>query len=752
MNQSIKSFLKPPYYVLEDDKQLKLSIQMISERKQKGGLNGHALAIAQAVHSISLSFFINIPYYLVLGNKNLFLNCIHLHLEHMVLEHYKSAMYNLIYSVIATVYVAMGIFIPPVLDGFKTEKSQPDDPNTSSDFSLSTIIEDQRESDTSNGHESIRSPDRSNIHTPSSGMPSIESQITRSLMPPPYEELSNSTTDLPYSIGANCNESLDSSWEVVPKDIPSFEVSGIHLENQAHRVALNEYNRILSDRFKIELDKVLIQIESWFKSPIYKDNPMMKALYCTLCYLTAKPIAYGYKSLSYNNAKEQYIAYVSSLWGMLATKEYQEIRKGSNIKEFKDCLYLIRGLCEARFLSENHGFLRSLLQLHEYEYDRLDPEVEKTPTITRENFAQVVIAKNKKVEEAPSSMKVPLIQKNTRKILGAIGYEDFLMTDIPFLRGKQVFKNDKGEERSFYYMRHPTPHIAGSPIRIALGTISRFLGLGHIESGEAIAPEFEVMLEAIAERKEAYLIQSHQRLNDSGVIENEDSRSQTLYRLQESHKNFHVIFQAVEGDLFDRKGIYAEIKTFTDLKEAIKQSFYIEKSPNRLPKYLEQDQEYRDVVIDQLLNYVHQSLFEERFHISFNEQNEWQAFILAFYILQGDDFKFRLPNVKYFCTNCKNFFDRGGDRAMAEDRLHQEMSDQEVTSEDLEAIIVNLIPVPLQSKGQGVIEKRLQPGLALAEILAKLPLEARKRLKRIRFKGGYKPERFEVSKKAQRSL
>ena len=276
---------------------------------------------------------------------------------------------------------------------------------------------------------------------------------------------------------------------------------------------------------------------------------------------------------------------------------------------------------------------------------------------------------------------------------------------------------------------------------------------------ETIAPDFEEMLYAAEERGEAYLIQSHQRLNDTGKIENEDGRSQTLYRLQDDHRNFHVVFQAVEGDLFNHRGDYAEITTFAELKAALKASFYDESSPNRLPAALQKNEIYRNQVLDQLLDTVHQTIFGGREDIAFDgddpthpghvfPEREWQAFILAFYILQGDDLKFRLPNVKYFCTNCKNFFDRGGDRAMAEDRLHQEMSTRDVSREQLEETIGNLVPVPLQSKGKGVIIHRLQPGLALADILTGLDSEARQRLQAVSC-GDYKFDRFEVSKRPE---
>ncbi|VHO03341.1 hypothetical protein [Candidatus Rhabdochlamydia sp. T3358] len=686
MSQSIKSFLKPTYYISEEDNQLKASVQMISEHKQKGGLNGHARAVAQAVHSIVLVIFINIPYHFALGSKNLFLNCVHLNLELMVLEHYNAAMQNLIYSVIATIYVTLGTFIPPVLNGFKMERSQPDDLSIPLDSSLDIAIEDQSEirsptpsleemdltsilstqsePSTVVGNQDELRMEFSEMLTNSNvfssdftpGMPSVEDQEeskeseTRGSIPfntpsvqneirnehdfVSSQRYPNQANSMPTS-SINTNDDLVSDGWLMTPNVKSFATKsinigtrdmigayGVNLERQAYRTALDEYIRILKDDFDIDLNERLTTIEKWLRSPAYQNNPIVNALYRTLFYLT-KPVAYDDKGPIYTHAKEQYEKYVTSLRELLLMVKSQEalkVSRGSNIKEIKKCFTLTYALCKARFRSENHGLLRNLLQLHEYEYDRLHPE-EKIPVVTRENFTQVVMAKNKKVTGAPASMKVSSTQRSCRMAYGAVGIEDFLMTDIPFLRGKQVFKNDKKEERSFYYMRHPTPHVEGSLTRITLGAMSRITGLGHIESGEAIAPEFEGMLEAIAQRNESYLIQSHQRLNDLGKVENEDSRSQTLYRLQESHKNFHVVFQAVEGELFDRKGSYEKMETFADLKEAIKASFYIEGSPNRLPALLEKDEDYCNFTIDQLLAQVHQTLFGERSGISFGGQD-----------------------------------------------------------------------------------------------------------------------------------
>lgn len=676
--------LKPAYYVPEKDERFHTYIQKISAQD---GLKAHSLAVAQAVYTIVFAVFANAPYYLLRGTVNVLLNCVHLNFDRMVLGHYKAAMQSVLYSVIATMYVTVGIFFPSALNGFKIEVF----PNSMNDWEI---------------------PDNQPF--------AIE------------------------PIGVYGHEMIGSY--------------GVNLERQAYRIALNEYIRVLWEDFGIDLDNRIFAINEWLKTENYQNDPMLSALYRTLVYLTC-PVDLcnlGRKRLLYTNAKEQYEIYVNSLREVIVTKQYQKMQKEHNLPtELKECLILIRALCEARFRSENHEFLRQLLQLHENACDRLHPEMGAIPAVTKENFAQVVMAKNAKVLGAPSEMKVSLSHQYSRMAYGALGLEDFLLTDLPFLRGKQVFKNAEGVERIFYYMRHPTPHIP-SP---TLNTIARIVSLNYIKSGETIAPEFEGMLEAIAVRKESYLIQSHQRLNDSGTCENEDGRSQTLYHLQKSHTNFHVVFQAVEGDLFDRKGPYAEITTFTGLKKAIKASFYDKKSPNRLPSLLENDELYRQEVLGNLLDQVHQILFGGRANISFNgldltqpgelyPNREWQEFILAFYIFQGDDLKFRLPNVKYFCTNCKNFFDRGGNRAMAEDRMHQEMSEKEVTREHLEETIVNLVPVPLQSKGKGVVQYRLRPGLALVDTLAQLSLEKRQDLQKLSF-NGYKPDHFAIHKRPQ---
>ncbi|MGL5263600.1 MAG: hypothetical protein ACRDAI_03355 [Candidatus Rhabdochlamydia sp.] len=118
MSQSIQGFLKPAYYVPKEDEPLKTSVRMISI-KQGSGLKGHSLVIAQAVCSIARAIFINILYYVSVGTRNLFLNGVHLNFEHMVLGHYKAAMQSLVYAVMATIYTTFGIFIPPVLSGFK---------------------------------------------------------------------------------------------------------------------------------------------------------------------------------------------------------------------------------------------------------------------------------------------------------------------------------------------------------------------------------------------------------------------------------------------------------------------------------------------------------------------------------------------------------------------------------------------------------------------------------------------------------
>lgn len=729
LTESFLEFLKPAYYVPESDKKLQASIQKV--RIVQEGSGCRALVIAQVVRTVALAVFISAPYFFSTGTVNLFLNCVHINFERKVLECYKAGMQSLMYSVIATIYIAIGIFKPSVFMGFATKF--PD----------------------------VFDRARNALNLDPSNASSIRSEIDKRLQ---NASAFSSSSSSPSLGNDREDESMD-GWEVLrpyasgPIGINTHQITGTMLEIQDFRIALDEYISILRNDFNIDLDANLIKVQQWLKTTTFRKNLMLKRLERALAHLLYPVDRWAREGFCYANAKEQREVYVKSLREVLATEQYQKIRREYNVsEEYKECRILIRSLCAALFLCEKHEFLRQLLQFHEEGHDRLHPNPKEIPAVTRENFAEVVMAKNAKVAGSPDEIKVHWVDRNKRMLYGALGIEDFLMTDLPFLRGKQVFINERGEERVFYYMRHPTPHVPNS----MLGAMLRIFSQGYIQSGEAIAPEFEGMLEAIAERGESYLIQSHQRLNDSGTIENEDGRSQTLYRLQQSYNNFHVVFQAVEGDLFERKQAYAAMTTFAELKRAIKDSFYDKKNPNRLPYLLKDDEQYRNKVIDNLLNQVHQKIFGSRMDISFDGMDltqpnkaypnrEWQEFILAFYIFQGDDLKFRLPNVKYFCTNCKNFFDRGGNRAMAEDRMHQEMSKREVTREHLEETIVNLVPVPLQSKGKAVIEHRLRPGLALADTLAKLSLLERLSLQEVSF-NGYKPDRFEVRKKPHQTI
>lgn len=118
MSQFMQIFFKPTYYLPEEDKELRTSVQMISIKQARGD---HALAIAQAVCSIARAIFISIPYYFLAGTGNLLLNCGHLNFECMVLGHYKASMQSLVYSVTAIIYTILGIFIPSALNGFKMD-------------------------------------------------------------------------------------------------------------------------------------------------------------------------------------------------------------------------------------------------------------------------------------------------------------------------------------------------------------------------------------------------------------------------------------------------------------------------------------------------------------------------------------------------------------------------------------------------------------------------------------------------------
>lgn len=319
-----------------------------------------------------------------------------------------------------------------------------------------------------------------------------------------------------------------------------------------------------------------------------------------------------------------------------------------------------------------------------------------------------------------------------QQVQGVSGLKDFSGTEnTPFVRCSYDLEKG-GEVRRVKYHRHSRPTVGGSILRYVTGFVHRLLGIAR-GSGETIAPDYEMAIEAAKAEGEGIFYVVHQRSN-TGVFEIEGESTEVIKELQDRHDNFHVLQQTVEGDFFKWTGPYAHIRTVNGFKRAVIDSF--RNGPNSLPKHLQGNEDYLNRVLPQLLDQVHDLFFDGG---DVQTVEELQSFLLLFYVFQKDDLKVRLSEAGYpiahYTTPCKDFLDRGGNMALVEDLVHYYMIEENPDSKDLERTLMTTQGAPLLVKKKQVLSHRLAPGLRVADRLAHLPAQKKEALREVRFGG-----------------
>ncbi|MGA8163639.1 MAG: hypothetical protein WB791_01275 [Waddliaceae bacterium] len=156
---------------------------------------------------------------------------------------------------------------------------------------------------------------------------------------------------------------------------------------------------------------------------------------------------------------------------------------------------------------------------------------------------------------------------------------------------------------------------------------------------------------------------------------------------------------------------------------------------------------------DQMLDLVHDIFFKGKEEITSKE--EWQTFLLLFYVFQKIDLKFRLGEssgfpIQHYTTACKDFLDRGGNMAMLETILHLYWMHQENDPSKLEDIFYNILGAAIAVKKKEVIVHRVEPGFAAMEHVRSLfesSPQCREGFDRVCFgKGRWKVHGMEVAK------
>ena len=531
---------------------------------------------------------------------------------------------------------------------------------------------------------------------------------------------------------------------------------------------LQEHLRVLQEEHNINASNAMKTIKQWRKNSKWKNSQMLKNLERTFCNLITPP--------KHLEAKAQYENFLNALRATITSNEYQSIQENRADKIERECLNFVRTLCLIRPTPKVLPFFKNLTDYF-LEASRTKDDGKNSGEITYKNFADQILSKMQKINNAPKRMTLkndvgimsPLkdVELNYTKFIGAAGLQDFPAASPANLHSKQIFVCNGAQarqEKRINYYRMPTPHyqndlpsssssssfqktvnIGTTLYRIGMNTAKRKMGFKDQSTGERVVPEFIEMVKALKAKGEEFLYCCHQRLNDKEPM-NEHWRVKTLMDVDKTQDNFHLLIQAVEGDLFERKKNFQTITTFVGLKKALIDSFYEgdDKAHNALPRALKQDKNYKENVLPHLLNKIHEIFFKNKEEINFNgkvpgdsekpyPEREWQMFILIFYIFQAMDLKMRLPNISHFSSPCKDFLDRGGNRAMTEALILAYMMAYKKrkgrpSREELEPIMYNLLAPPIVAKGIAPIKHRLEPGLAVAQHLASLSDEQLKAL------------------------
>ncbi len=303
-----------------------------------------------------------------------------------------------------------------------------------------------------------------------------------------------------------------------------------------------------------------------------------------------------------------YQCLIRELRAVINSNEYQRITS-SDLQDLspnhKAIREFIRTFCLIRW-SDTH--------LYHYLKDivRLSVEHDKMPLDLRpEAFDEDVLRVNAMVKESPLNKKSRLALEY-QKLCGAMGVEDFCGSkNTPNVRHIQTYKDRDGIEHKITYVRHGTPTALGDDYySIGIGArkaVGPFVRLWNrfspkfaleINGGEEVTVDYKEYLRALEERKQSELFCVYQRRTPD-IIEDERSRVLRIEALQETHPNIHVLTQPVEGDLFQHRGKYRPLTTFSDLKSSLEREFFDNDpaSPNTrasLPLCLRSDHAYRD--------------------------------------------------------------------------------------------------------------------------------------------------------------
>lgn len=334
--------------------------------------------------------------------------------------------------------------------------------------------------------------------------------------------------------------------------------------------------------------------------------------------------------------------------------------------------------------------------------------------LTLANFgAQLRYINDEEVRKAPEHVKKATLDLAGQKLSGEIGGENFTgKKNTPGIRSVDTY-SDGTVERSVAYVRHGCP-TAGGFLSGTLGWLGRLTKLGGGDSGERVVPNYHQFLTALETSDDpgAAFITTHQQY-DGG---NEHTRVHEVMELQVSHRNCAVLVQPIgQGHLGKKEGKYKGANSYEELKAAIRENFFADKSVDKdfsrcqLPNFIKDNEGYEAEMLH-LIDFVHETFFPG--DEDFSDAGKWQQFLLIFYTYQRLDLMFRFEEhcglpIKYMTTFCKDFLDRGGIVALTHASIMAMLTDQFGDLEWMKGQVRHVVGPPLLVKRQEMIPKKL---------------------------------------------
>ena len=418
--------------------------------------------------------------------------------------------------------------------------------------------------------------------------------------------------------------------------------------------------------------------------------------------------------------RERYQGFCAQLDTLISTEEYR--RRPSDDQIVKN----IREICYFRWAGiKSTGYFEEIVLQA--------TELDKSNLGRPEQFIENLLQLNGRIAKGLGENGKSGAALAKQKFSGAIGAMDYAgMQNTPNVRSVQVWQSGR-DKRVVLNLRHACPTKpgksrvgrAGNIAWVAGAFAARVVSGGNfaISTGEVISPNYREFIKDCLDRKQAIFYTCLQK-NWAQAVESEQTRVQTLIQEQDQHDNFFVLVQAMNGNLYARKGEFFQITTFRGLKEALCGEFAKKYSGHVLPKLITANAEnkafYMEKMMPWLFNQVHTVFFSNNENI--RNKEEWTSFILLCYLFQRHDMQFRLENysripVTIKTNPCKDYLDRGGITALVESMVHALIHGKLQDAKWMYHEALNVLGPPIAVKKQGIIEERLESVMHLHGML-----------------------------------